>query len=516
MVVPSIWWEPLGLVVYEAYQYNRPVIAAQSGGLSETIIDGETGWLYPPLDSKALKDCIIAALENESEANRRGEEGRAWALLNTGSDEWLEDFNAIIDVVIKNKNQATKTSTLTPSSEVKESVTADRSGSVPPGDFDYSICSSSFPALPIRLTAYLADQNPGHDRSYGISRMSQVVLDALAASGQVVLEAITSETSQQAPANVAHNAMLPWGTRNKWVRLFTDHFHPMFQGKAVKSDCYYYPKGYLPFLSGMCRPSAVTIHDTIIQYDQDNYPKWRCRWEYAYWSLLLRHTLRKADRILTVSESSREQIRAFMARHKIPAREITVTYEPCAYENVAQPVNPEKGDNVIHLASVEPHKRTAHLIRWWYEAELNGKNLPSLHLIGSIPPEVLPILSKSKKIVKRPFLEDHALQDAYKSAKALILPSEIEGFGLPALEAYYLGTPVCFVEGTSVEEVLGVTTHRGGFSLESIDSMISALEDVMSMTSDEVRTHGLKLRETYASEKVAARLMAIFQDLARK
>jgi hypothetical protein len=46
--------------------------------------------------------------------------------------------------------------------------------------------------------------------------------------------------------------------------------------------------------------------------------------------------------------------------------------------------------------------------------------------------------------------------------------------------------------------------------------MISALEDVMSMTSDEVRTHGLKLRETYASEKVAARLMAIFQDLARK
>jgi mannosyltransferase len=139
-----------------------------------------------------------------------------------------------------------------------------------------------------------------------------------------------------------------------------------------------------------------------------------------------------------------------------------------------------------------------------------------LHLIGSVPPEVLPILSKSKKIVKRPFLEDHALQDAYRSAKALILPSEIEGFGLPALEAYYLGTPVCFVKGTSVEEVLGVTTHRGGFSLDSIDSMISALEDVRSMTHDEVRTHGLKLRETYAAEKVAIRLMTIFQDLSRK
>jgi glycosyltransferase involved in cell wall biosynthesis len=309
---------------------------------------------------------------------------------------------------------------------------------------------------------------------------------------------------------------LSWGTRAKFMRFLTDHFHPLFSRSDTTADVHFYPKGYLPFLSGLCRPSVVTIHDTIIHYDQDHYPKWRSRWEYAYWSLVLRHTLRKADRILTVSESSREQIRAFMAHHKIPEREITVTYEPCAYENVEQPQNSDKSDNVIHLASVEPHKRTAHLIRWWYEAEVNGKNLPSLHLIGSIPPEVLPILSKSKKIVKRPFLEDHALQDAYKSAKALILPSEIEGFGLPALEAYYLGTPVCFVKGTSVEEVLGVTTHRGAFSLESIDSMISALEDVMSMTSDEVRTHGLKLRETYASEKVAARLMSIFQDLARK
>jgi glycosyltransferase involved in cell wall biosynthesis len=382
---------------------------------------------------------------------------------------------------------------------------------LPPSTSTLSTLDSS-----ISVSTYLADQNPGHDRSFGISRMSSMVFEALDARGGLKVHAISSRSSLQAPKTSARNRVLPWRTRNKFVRFLTDHLHPLISGVAFPSDIFYFPKGYLPLLSFLCRPSVVTIHDTIIQYDQDHYPKWRCRWEYAYWSLLLRHTLRKADRILTVSESSREQIRAFMARHKIPAREITITYESCAYENVAQPDNPKKGDNVIHLASVEPHKRTAHLIRWWYEAEVNGKNLPSLHLIGSIPPEVLPILSKSKNIVKRPFLEDHALQEAYKSAKALILPSEIEGFGLPALEAYYLGTPVCFVKGTSVGEVLSASTHRGGFSLESIDSMISALEDVMSMTSDEVRTHGLKLRETYTSEKVAARLMVIFQDLVRK
>ena len=106
-----------------------------------------------------------------------------------------------------------------------------------------------------------------------------------------------------------------------------------------------------------------------------------------------------------------------------------------------------------------------------------------------------------------------ALQAAYRSARALILPSEIEGFGLPALEAYYLGTPVCFVRGTSVEEVLGVATCKGGFSLDQPESLFSALAEVMRMSPGEVRECGLKLREVYAAEKVVERMMAVFQQV---
>ena len=69
------------------------------------------------------------------------------------------------------------------------------------------------------------------------------------------------------------------------------------------------------------------------------------------------------------------------------------------------------------------------------------------------------------KIVKRPFLEDSALLSAYLKARALILPSEIEGFGLPALEAYYLGTPVCFVKALRWRKSSDVVTDKGGFSL---------------------------------------------------
>lgn len=561
VVVPSIWWEPLGLVVYEAYQYNRPVIGAQSGGLSETIVNGETGWLYPPEDVRALKACMIAALENQSEADRRGEAGRAWVIENTGGSAWMDDFNTILDAVTAKRKSKRSRETSAPShpssnasaaspappqsnpiphghpsvhpspSAAEESSNIQNPKSkIPPSSLgDLSVLavqpSSSSPsqsplsafqvsALPFRLTAYLADQNPGHDRSYGISRMSQVVLDALAATGEVEIEAITSKTSQQAPVGVARTAMLPWGTRRKWVRLFTDHFHPMFRGGAGGRDVYYYPKGYLPLVRMFCHPAVVTIHDTIIQYDEDHYPEWRDAWEYRYWSWMLRHTLQRAGEIMTVSESSRRQIEDFMVRHGIPAKPITVTYEPCLYEAIAQPVEPRKEGYVIHLASHEPHKRTAHLIRWWHEAEAQGMVLPMLHFIGRVPPEVAPLLASSHSIVRSPFLDEAALQAAYGSARALILPSEIEGFGLPALEAYYLGTPVCYVKGTSVEEILGVATAKGGFSLESADSLWRALDEVLAMPAEDVRECGLKLRETYAAEKVVARMLEVFREVA--
>jgi glycosyltransferase involved in cell wall biosynthesis len=300
------------------------------------------------------------------------------------------------------------------------------------------------------------------------------------------------------------------------MRMITDHLHPLFTRPDDGADVYYFPKGYLPYCNGWASPSVVTIHDTIIQYDEDHYPEWRSAWSYRYWARMLKHTLHNADRIMSVSQTSKRQIEAFMERHGIPAQEITVTYEPCLYESIPQPVSGTKENFVIHLASCEPHKRTAHLVRWWLAAEARGQQLPTLHLIGSVPVEVMPLLASARSIVKRPFLEESALQDAYLKANALILPSEIEGFGLPALEAYYLGTPVCYVKGTSVEEILGVATSKGGFDLQESQSLFNALEEVMAMSADEVQVCGLQLRQTYAAQKVAQRMIEVFEEVREK
>jgi glycosyltransferase involved in cell wall biosynthesis len=169
----------------------------------------------------------------------------------------------------------------------------------------------------------------------------------------------------------------------------------------------------------------------------------------------------------------------------------------------------------MHLSSCEPHKRTAHLVKWWHGAERLGGPLPKLHLIGNVPGEVGMLVAECETIVQRPFLSDQELEAAYRGAKAIILPSEIEGFGLPALEAYYLGTPVCFVAGTSVEEILAPATRRGRFHLHDEASFWSALGDVMAMAPAEVRDHGLKLRGIYAASVVAERMLAVFEQVSR-
>lgn len=60
LVAPSLWAEPLGRTVLEAYQAHVPVIGARSGGIAEIIADD--AWLVPPGDVEALAERMKAVL----------------------------------------------------------------------------------------------------------------------------------------------------------------------------------------------------------------------------------------------------------------------------------------------------------------------------------------------------------------------------------------------------------------------------------------------------------------------
>jgi glycosyltransferase involved in cell wall biosynthesis len=103
MLAPSVWWEPLGLVTYEAYDFGKPMLAAASGGLTETVRDGVTGFLYESANPKALAE-VVKRLEDlpSEEVQAMGRKGRSWLLEEFSPAAWKIRFKGIVDSVASN------------------------------------------------------------------------------------------------------------------------------------------------------------------------------------------------------------------------------------------------------------------------------------------------------------------------------------------------------------------------------------------------------------------------------
>ena len=68
--------EPFGIVLLEAMGAGRPLIATDIGGPKEIVKHAETGFLVPPGDAEALRDAVLALLDDADKAARMGELGR--------------------------------------------------------------------------------------------------------------------------------------------------------------------------------------------------------------------------------------------------------------------------------------------------------------------------------------------------------------------------------------------------------------------------------------------------------
>jgi glycosyltransferase involved in cell wall biosynthesis len=101
LIIPSIWREPLGLVVYEAFDHARPVLAARSGGLTELVQPGKTGLLHTPGNAAELADHVLRLEREFEERQRFGRAGREWLLANTAEDQWWHQLLEIVDRTVR-------------------------------------------------------------------------------------------------------------------------------------------------------------------------------------------------------------------------------------------------------------------------------------------------------------------------------------------------------------------------------------------------------------------------------
>lgn len=97
LIAPSVWWEPLGLVAYEAYDYAKPVLAARSGGLAETVQHMQTGLLHEPGDAESLaRDVVTMEATPHPVRVESGTRGRQWLLSETNVTTWRARFEEIL------------------------------------------------------------------------------------------------------------------------------------------------------------------------------------------------------------------------------------------------------------------------------------------------------------------------------------------------------------------------------------------------------------------------------------
>ncbi|MFF8611384.1 glycosyltransferase family 4 protein [Streptomyces sp. NPDC015350] len=81
--------EGLGIVFLEASATGLPVVAGDSGGAPDAVLDGETGWVVRGGSSDEAADRIVTLLHDPELRRRMGERGRAWV-----EEKWRWDLLA--------------------------------------------------------------------------------------------------------------------------------------------------------------------------------------------------------------------------------------------------------------------------------------------------------------------------------------------------------------------------------------------------------------------------------------
>jgi glycosyltransferase involved in cell wall biosynthesis len=96
-IVPSIWPEAFGIVGIEAMMCSKPVIAFDTGGISDWLKDGKNGYLVPVKNTALLAEKIDALLRDPQTAAKMGAEGRRFVTSNFSKQQHFERLLSVFE-----------------------------------------------------------------------------------------------------------------------------------------------------------------------------------------------------------------------------------------------------------------------------------------------------------------------------------------------------------------------------------------------------------------------------------
>ena len=105
-VIPSLWPEPLGSVVYEGMSQGKAVIGTTPGGHTDMIASGETGLLVPAGDVTALAQAMRDLIDQPALRERLGQAAKERARLFTASVV-IPQFERVYQLLIDRSTRQT-------------------------------------------------------------------------------------------------------------------------------------------------------------------------------------------------------------------------------------------------------------------------------------------------------------------------------------------------------------------------------------------------------------------------
>jgi glycosyltransferase involved in cell wall biosynthesis len=244
------------------------------------------------------------------------------------------------------------------------------------------------------------------------------------------------------------------------------------------------------------------------------HPEWFSRSFGLYHRSLLPRLGRRARRVLTISEFSREEL----VRHRVAPRE-KIEVVGCGVSPAFRP-DAERGEwaakrpYLLTVGSRDPRKNVGSLLKAF--ALLPPALRRDLRLLvaggrsplfagegmGEVPPGV-ELLG---------FVPDRALPGLYAGAEAFIYPSLYEGFGLPPLEAMACGTPVAVSSAPCLPETCG----EAALYFDPLDppGMAARIEKILSDSSlrERLRAAGLARAARFTWERAAQRMISALEE----
>lgn len=173
---------------------------------------------------------------------------------------------------------------------------------------------------------------------------------------------------------------------------------------------------------------------------------------------------------------------------------------------------------MLFVGTLEPRKNLGVLLDAYERLAAAGGRIPPLVLAGRATPAAASWLARiaraplSAHVTHAGYVSVDAREDLFRRARALVLPSLEEGFGLTALEAMSAGIPLLASDRGSLPEVVG----RGGLLLDPEDpsawaAAIGRVADDDAWATD-LATAGLARAGAFTWATTAATLRRAYQD----